>query len=175
MAAGQLLRAELNTLAVADGRLYRAELDSLDIADGRLYRAELDSVVVAAGRLLRAEIDSTAFADGRLYRAELDSVNAPVNAGGIVNHIEPWSTVTLQGTGGNSPPTTQTWVQTSGPAVTLSGSGDSRTYTAPSVIGGVTLIFVYTVDGQSAETSHVIDGPTETDLKALVRRPVQPH
>lgn len=51
--------------------------------------------------------------------------------------IEPWTTVTLTGTGVGS------WSQVSGVSVTLSGSGATRTFTAPPSLSTQTLVFDY--------------------------------
>jgi hypothetical protein len=69
------------------------------------------------------------------------------NAGADQNDVEPYSTITLTGsaTGGTSP-FSYSWVQTAGsPTVTLSGSGASRTFTAPALLNGTTLTFQVTV------------------------------
>lgn len=172
-AQGELLRAELDAVAQAAGVLVRAELDQASIAAGQLLRVELDSVQSANGQLLRAQLSSTAASDGQLLRAELSSSNVPVQAGSTVT-VEPWSTSPLQGSGGNSNPTVQSWSQTAGPAVTLTGTGDHRTYIAPATVSGVTLTFVYNVDGATAEVSHVVLPTTESDVVSRVRRPLNP-
>lgn len=159
---------------VAAGRLLRAELDQASAAAGRLLRAELDSVQSAGGQLLRAQLSSTAATDGLLLRAEMSSASVPVQAGSPVT-VEPYTTVTLQGSGGNSNPGSQTWIQTAGPAVTLTGTGDSRQYVVPGSASTVTLTFVYNVDGATAEVSHTVLPATETDVVASVRRPINPH
>jgi hypothetical protein len=66
----------------------------------------------------------------------------------------------LTGTDSDSDGTivTRTWRQVSGTAVTLNGSGTSRTYSAPGTIIGTTLVFGYTViddDGISSAESMV--------------------
>jgi hypothetical protein len=184
MAGGQLLRAELNVTTVADGRLYRAELDAVasgklyraefdasSATDGLLFRAELDSVQSADGLLYRAELNSTLTADGRIFRAELSSSPVPVSGGPVSAFIEPWSTVTLQGIGGNPTPTTVLWTQTGGPSVALSGSGDKCTFVAPP--SQATLTFQYSVDGATAEVQRVVLPPTENDVVNILR-PIHP-
>lgn len=49
----------------------------------------------------------------------------PLANAGQDQQVEPWATVTLAGSGPG------TWSQISGPAVTLAGTGDVRTFTAP--------------------------------------------
>lgn len=60
-----------------------------------------------------------------------------VSAGADQADIEPWTTVTLAGTG------TGSWSQVSGASVTLSGSGAIRTFTAPPSLSAQTLVFDY--------------------------------
>lgn len=78
-----------------------------------------------------------------------------VNAGVDQTGISPGTTVTLTATASDPEGTTPTisWAQTAGtPTVTLSGSGATRTFTAPSVVGGTTLTFTATA-GDGALTS----------------------
>lgn len=65
-----------------------------------------------------------------------EAPSTPLNAGPD-QAVEAWSTVTLNGTG-IAP---FTWTQTAGPAVTLSGTGASRTFVAPGLAAGATLTF----------------------------------
>jgi hypothetical protein len=99
-------------------------------------------------------------------------VNQPpsASAGSNQSSIEPWSTVNLIGTDsdGDGTVVTRTWRQVSGtPAVTLSGTGTTRTYTAPATIAGTDLVFGYQVTDDvgalSAEssTTHTILPVTE--------------
>jgi|GEM_PF-6773898 len=72
--------------------------------------------------------------------------SAPIAEAGLMQTgIEPYSTVTLNGTGsydGDADPLTYAWTQTAGPAVTLTGpSTASPTFTAPATISGTTLTF----------------------------------
>jgi hypothetical protein len=56
------------------------------------------------------------------------------NAGVDQTAAEPWSTVTLDGSGSSDPGgsvASYAWSQVSGPAVALSGTGATRTFTAP--------------------------------------------
>lgn len=56
--------------------------------------------------------------------------------------VDPWEPVTL--TGSSTPAgNVSAWTQVSGPAVTLGGSGATRTYTAPADLAGATLVFDY--------------------------------
>jgi len=69
------------------------------------------------------------------------------NAGDDQAGIEAGSLVTLAGTDSDPDGTvvTRVWRQVSGPAVELTGSGSSRTYTAPTSEDGATLVFGYQV------------------------------
>lgn len=67
---------------------------------------------------------------------------------GINQTAEPWSTVTLDGSQSTDPDGTVTswnWSQTSGTAVTLSGTGPTRTFEAPAAIAQQSLDFSLTV------------------------------
>lgn len=91
------------------------------------------------------------------------------NAGPDQADIEPYTTVSLSGTDSDSDGTvvTRTWRQISGTSVSLSGSGASRTYTAPGTIAGDTLVFGYKVtdndgtDSLEDTVSHTILPVTE--------------
>lgn len=79
-------------------------------------------------------------------------VNFPiVNAGADLTNVEPLSTVTLSATA-NMAVTTWTWAQTGGPAVTLTGTGASRTFKAPANENGATLTFTVSADGSPTDT-----------------------
>lgn len=80
--------------------------------------------------------------------------SAPVaNAGVDQTGIIPLSTVTLQGSGTNSP-TSYAWTQTAGPAVTLSSStAASPTFTAPANSNGATLTFSLVATNASGSSS----------------------
>ena len=76
------------------------------------------------------------------------------NAGPDQTGIEPWSTVTLNGTGSTftSPDTavTYAWSQTAGPTATLSSStAASPTFAAPASLTSQTLTFSLTVTGNN--------------------------
>lgn len=79
---------------------------------------------------------------------------APVANAGPDQTVEPWSTVTLTGTetDADSNVTTRAWTQVSGTAMTLAGTGATRTFTAPGTLAGITLTFRYTVTDSAAAT-----------------------
>lgn len=106
----------------------------------------------------------------------------PTAAAGLdVANIEPYTTQTLTGTDADSDGTvvTRTWRQISGVAVTLSGSGAVRTYTAPGTISGTTLIFGYKVTDNSGDSSpeatvtHTVLFATERAVIGGVEVPVE--
>lgn len=70
-----------------------------------------------------------------------------VDAGVNQVNIEPYDTVTLSGSvSGGTAPYSYAWTQTGGsPTVTLSGSGMTRTFSAPALLNGTTLTFQLTV------------------------------
>lgn len=61
--------------------------------------------------------------------------------------VEPWATVTLTSS------IAGTWVQNSGTAVTLSGSGVSSTFSAPVLMDGDTLVFTVTATDNGHEST----------------------
>jgi hypothetical protein len=73
--------------------------------------------------------------------------------------VQPGTTVTLDGAGstsGSGASLTYTWTQIGGPTVTLSGTGATRTFSAPSLPGGATLTFQLSVnDGSGTDTDTV--------------------
>lgn len=108
-------------------------------------------------------------------RFRADNATEPLGLGGVTNNpptanagpdqtgILPGAQVTLSGTGSSDPDgtvTNHTWTQTAGPTVTLSGTGTgSRTFTAPSVVGGTTLTFslVVTDNGGLDSTADTVN------------------
>jgi len=85
------------------------------------------------------------------------------NAGADQINIEPFSTVTLSGSGTGGT-LTYTWTQTAGSTVSLSGSGATRTFTAPATLDGDTLTFSLVVN----------NGTTNSD-PSTVNVSVLPH
>lgn len=101
------------------------------------------------------------------------SINAAptANAGADQSNVEPWSVVTLSGASSSDSDGTvtgYTWTQIAGTAVTLSGSGASRTFTAPGSLAGTSLTFRLTVTDDDAATS-AADDVTVSVLAATER------
>lgn len=69
-----------------------------------------------------------------------DTALQSASLGADVAAIEPWSPVTMTLTAGGTP-TGYVWRQTSGPTVTLTGTGATRSYTAPGLLATTTLTF----------------------------------
>lgn len=97
---------------------------------------------------------------------------APIaRAGADQVNVEPWSTVTLDGSASEDFDGTivsYTWTQTAGPAVTLSGPGPARTFEAPGVLDTTTLTFQLVVnDGSQNSTPDTVN---VTVLYATERR-----
>lgn len=80
---------------------------------------------------------------------------APTADAGQAQTVEPWAAVSLIGSGSDSDGTIMgyTWRQVSGPAVTLSGSGATRVFTAPALEAGATLVFGLIVTDDGGATS----------------------
>lgn len=92
------------------------------------------------------------------------------NAGLDQTGVEPWNPVVLTGSDSDSDGTVtgRAWAQTAGsPTVTLTGSGASRTFTAPGTVAGTTLTFTYTVTDSGGATAS--DPMTVTVLPATER------
>ena len=100
--------------------------------------------------------------DGDITRTDIVN-HAPVaNAGPDQSGIEPYATVTLDGSGSSDidgDTLTYAWTQTDGASVTLSSStAASPTFTAPATLDGDTLTFSLTVnDGALDSTADTVD------------------
>lgn len=84
-------------------------------------------------------------------------VSPTANAGPDQTNIEPWTTVTLDGTGsiaGSGSITGYSWTQTAGTSVSLSSaSAPNPTFTAPGTLAGVTLAFSLVVTNSYSQMS----------------------
>lgn len=111
-------------------------------------RARSPSPVVRVSRLhaFAAQIDPQPPATTGVVRiTRIRALASPPVTGlqaraGADQSVQGFATVTLNGTGSVGA-TTLTWTQLSGPAVTLAGTGGTRTFTAPTSATGVTLVF----------------------------------
>lgn len=99
-------------------------------------------------RVYRAELAQQPGSRLRIHGVSLDQVAASVPDLGASQAVESLSTVNLTATVSGSP-SAWAWTQTAGPAVTLSGSGASRSFTAPATVDGVliTIQAVATISG----------------------------
>jgi len=81
--------------------------------------------------------------------------NTPTVDAGADQSVEPFSTVTLTATGSDTDGTiaSYAWTQTSGTGVTLSGTGASRTFTAPAAQSSQVLVFSVTCTDDGGATS----------------------
>lgn len=117
--------------------------------------ATKDTAVAAGtvtGPVLTATNSSTTAALGTIVVPEL---TAAVSAGSDQGSIEPWSTVTLAATVIDPQGTvvSTSWTQLTGPVVTLSGTGNNRTFSAPATLDGTTLTFRFTATNADSTTS----------------------
>lgn len=101
-----------------------------------------------------ADTRSSSTAAGGGWTGPIEGAVIIASAGPDQFDIEPLSTVTLTATA-NTAVTTWAWTQTAGPAVTLSGTGATRTFTAPATQAGTTLTFSVTADASPADTVDV--------------------
>jgi len=87
----------------------------------------------------------------------LASAAPTANAGPDQAGVEPGAVVTLDGSGSSASSGTTLsafgWALVGGPAVTLSGTGATRTFTAPGSVDGVALTFRLTVTDSGGATS----------------------
>lgn len=85
------------------------------------------------------------------------NVGPTANAGPDQSNVEPYSIVTLDGSGSTDPDgtiSTYAWSQTSGTSVTLSSaSAQKPTFTAPATMDGTTLVFSLVVTDNNGATS----------------------
>ena len=90
------------------------------------------------------------------FLARTDVANTPPSAG-VDQTVDAYTLVTLSATDAES---AVTWTQTGGsPSVTLGGSGNVRTFTAPAVRAGTTLTFTATDAGALTDTCSVVVYP----------------
>lgn len=109
------------------------------------------------------DIDSVTFDPGSTaYLGPHTNLNVPPvsDPGTGLTDVEPGTVITLNGGGSADPDgslVSYSWAQTTGPAVTLSGSGVTRTFTAPATIAGTVLGFTLTVtDNQGAQNAATV-------------------
>lgn len=106
--------------------------------------------------------------------------SAPVAEAGLMQtFVEPFSTVTLDGSGSSdadNDPLTYAWSQTVGPAVTLSSSTSvSPTFTAPATLSGTTLTFQLVVnDGTVNSSPDTVDIVVSAHTMWRIQNPVGP-
>jgi len=105
---------------------------------------------------------------------------APIGEAGIMQtNVEPFSTVTLDGSSSHDPdadPLTYAWSQTAGPAVTLSSTTAMQpTFIAPATLAGTTLTFQLIVnDGTVNSTADTVDIVVAAHTMWRIDNPVGP-
>lgn len=146
------------------GRVYRAGVATpASPPVGRVYRARVAGTAPAAaprGRVYSAGMAGTvpAVLKGRVYRARVLGTAAVVIAPIPAEAAEPATTVELTALlVGGTPAETYAWRVVSGPAVTLMGSGHTRTFIAPSTMDGTTIVIgVRATVGATTSTERTI-------------------
>lgn len=138
---------------------------------------------MTSGTALDVSFDDIAWNDGTLTpigSATNPAIPPTSSAGTDQAGIEPFTTVTLTGSDGDTDGTvvTRVWRQVSGTSVTLTGSGTTRTYSAPGTISGASLVFGYKVtdnaglDSSESTVTHTIQAATERAVMGGVEVPV---
>lgn len=128
---------------MALGRIFRASMVEVG-PQARIYYATLDGQTLPRGRVLRATLEGTA-------KVLLETIPSP-------QQREPLETVSITAVllSGGTP--TWTWRQISGPTVTLSGSGATRSFKAPATYTGLQVVLGVraTVAGQIGDESIIV-------------------
>lgn len=146
------------------GRVYRAGvITPPSLPTGRVYSAGVAGTAPAAApaaRIYRAAVVGTvpATVRGRLYAARIVGTAAVILASIPDRTVEPGSKVEITALLiGGTPALSYTWRQISGPPVTFTGTGHSRSFTAPSALDGVAIVVGVraTVGGTTSEESAV--------------------
>lgn len=146
------------------GRAYRVGLVT-PVAPpvGRAYRASTVGTAPAdapRGRAYRAASTGTVPASrfGRAYRAAVAGTASVLLVPFAPRTVEPMSTVSLTaGLVGGGIADSYSWRQISGPTVSLSGSGGSRSFAAPSTMAGdVVVIGVQATVGDTTSAESLI-------------------
>lgn len=126
---------------------------------GLITRVRAVNPAAQRGLLTRVRATATQTSAGRITRVRARTVGQISVSAGQPLSADPGDLVTLEATqAAVEGPTVQTWTwtQLSGPAVTLSGTGRTRTYRAPATPGGTTLQFQVDGDGAKATVIHTI-------------------
>jgi len=93
--------------------------------------------------------------------------NPVANAGLDQANKEPYGTITVDGSASSDPDGTVAsyqWTQVSGPSVTLSGSGATRTFKAPATLNGTTVVLGLRVTDNQGNQS------TQDTVSIVVRK-----
>lgn len=148
------------------GQLYSNNDSLLDSYTSNVVNAgTADMTTVRAGKVTAGsdgftmDFDELALVTGTTL--EIDPVpgagSPPIaNAGASIENVEPWTTVTLDGSNSTSSGTitNYSWSQTSGNAVSLQGSGAVRTFIAPATATDATLSFQLVVTDSLAQSAN---------------------
>lgn len=129
------------------GRAYRAGLVTPEAPPvGRVYRASAVGTAPDAGpqgRVYRAAVTGTVPASrlGRVFRAAIAGTASVVIAAFAPRTVEPMSTVSLTAAlVGGGVADSYSWRQISGPSVSFTGTGGSRSFPAPSTMAGAVVV-----------------------------------
>lgn len=102
--------------------------------------------------------DDIVFTTDQVFIGSADTVPT-VSLGPDLVQIEPFKNVPLSATVTAGTIGAWVWTQIAGPAVTLAGTGASRTFVAPALLNGIVLQFRVTGDGTATDTISVTINP----------------
>lgn len=99
-------------------------------------------------RIHRVEVAQQPGAKLRIHGVSIESVQTPTPNLGVGGTVESQTPILLTASVAGSP-SAWVWTQTAGPTVTLTGSGSSRSFTAPATVDGtvITIQAVATISG----------------------------
>lgn len=170
--AGEL-HLKVYTGADADGTTATYTYDATNKNNGTINFPHVRFGKVGSGGTVLSRMEYGHLYDDRVTNTGLGPLGAgsppTADAGPDQLDVEPWTVVTLDGSASfdDVGVTSYTWTQTAGTAVTLSGSGATRTFTVPGSLSGET--FVFQLEVADADGGTDTDSVTVTSLPASER------
>jgi hypothetical protein len=146
-----------------------ADVDSGDVTTTAAGTADRFAIGTVSAATVTVNLDNIVVDNSAFAAPTGAPSNTPptANAGADQANVEPGTLITLTGTDSDSDGTvtSRSWSQVGGsPTVTLSGTGQNRTFVAPATTAGTTLTFRYSATDNSGATT--TDDMTVTVLQA---------